>query len=163
MPPTSPHPSPHALYDQIRVSRLSSTSCAGTPFLQASFEQSLSRILNEQRIVYSDCPHCTPTIMKFNYKLFTFSFLNAIRVISIVSLILVFSSSIFVITTDVRAVNAFLAGKSDQDMLDCDYIECVLSLLRSASPGTDRFTEAAMYPTRPPVFSGRLSTTCSSS
>ena len=71
--------------------------------------------------------------MKFNYKLFTFSFLNAIRVISIVSLILVFSSSIFVITTDVRAVNAFLSGKSDQDMLDCDYIECVLSLLRSAT------------------------------
>lgn len=63
--------------------------------------------------------------MKFNYKLFTFSLLNAIRVISIVSLLLVFSSSIFVITTDVRAVNAFLSGHSDQDMIDCDYIECV--------------------------------------
>ncbi|VDB82881.1 unnamed protein product [Peniophora sp. CBMAI 1063] len=61
--------------------------------------------------------------MKFNYKLFTFSLLNAIRLISIVSLLLVFSSSIFVITTDVRAVNAFLSGHSDQDMLDCDYIE----------------------------------------
>ena len=52
--------------------------------------------------------------------------LNAVRIFSLVSLILVFCSSILVIVTDVRAVNRFLSGNSDQDMIDCDYIECVV-------------------------------------
>ncbi|KAI0034032.1 hypothetical protein K488DRAFT_77509 [Vararia minispora EC-137] len=61
--------------------------------------------------------------MKFNSRAFCFYLLNAVRLISIVSLLLVFSSSIFVIVTDVRAVNAFLGGQAATDMLDCDYIE----------------------------------------
>jgi hypothetical protein len=53
--------------------------------------------------------------------------LNAVRVLSIVGLILVFSSSIFVITEDIRAVDAFQdlkqSGNSTADLFeDCDYI-----------------------------------------
>jgi len=49
--------------------------------------------------------------------------LNAIRALSIISMILVFSSSIFVLVTDVQAVNHFMKDASDSDMTDCDYIE----------------------------------------
>lgn len=54
--------------------------------------------------------------------------LNAIRVLSIISLILVFSSSILVMVTNIKAVNAFEAAKGQNeteghDMTDCDYIE----------------------------------------
>lgn len=54
--------------------------------------------------------------------------LNVVRFLSIVSLILVFASSIFVIVTDVEAVNAFQAAKQSgnataQDFADCEYIE----------------------------------------
>ena len=59
--------------------------------------------------------------------------LNAIRVIGIISLILVFASSILVMVTDITAVNTFLEdAKSsgtpvDQLLEGCDYIECVSS------------------------------------
>ncbi|KAF9650360.1 hypothetical protein BDM02DRAFT_3127698 [Thelephora ganbajun] len=55
--------------------------------------------------------------------------LNAIRVIGIISLILVFASSILVMVTDVTAVNTFLKDAKDSGMpVDqllegCDYIE----------------------------------------
>lgn len=54
--------------------------------------------------------------------------LNVVRFLSIVSLILVFASSIFVIVTDVEAVNAFEAARQSgnvtaQDFADCEYIE----------------------------------------
>nr|GAT50020.1 predicted protein [Mycena chlorophos] len=52
--------------------------------------------------------------------------LNAVRVLSIVGLLLVFSSTILVMVTNVRAVNAFQAGRianSTDVMLQCDYIE----------------------------------------
>ncbi|TFK36350.1 hypothetical protein BDQ12DRAFT_573174, partial [Crucibulum laeve] len=50
--------------------------------------------------------------------------LNAVRFLSLVSLILVFSSTIFVMVTNIKAVNAFEANKSNSTMLeDCDYIE----------------------------------------
>lgn len=54
--------------------------------------------------------------------------LNVVRFLSIVSLILVFASSIFVIVTDVEAVNAFESAKQSgnvtaQDFADCEYIE----------------------------------------
>lgn len=49
--------------------------------------------------------------------------LNAVRVLSIVSLILVFSSSIFVMVNNIKAVNAFEAVKNTESMEDCDYIE----------------------------------------
>lgn len=53
--------------------------------------------------------------------------LNAVRALSIVSLILVFASSILVMVTNIKAVNAFEASKglntTDHDMVDCDYIE----------------------------------------
>jgi len=57
--------------------------------------------------------------------------LNAIRVIGIISLILVFASSILVMVTDITAVNTFLEdAKSSGTPVDrllegCDYIECV--------------------------------------
>lgn len=55
--------------------------------------------------------------------------LNAIRVIGIISLILVFASSILVMVTDVTAVNTFLEDAKDsgtpvdQLLVGCDYIE----------------------------------------
>jgi hypothetical protein len=59
--------------------------------------------------------------------------LNAVRVLSIIGLILVFASSIFVMVTDVEAVNDFQAAKQAGNATDLfvncdDYIECVLHL-----------------------------------
>lgn len=61
-------------------------------------------------------------------RAYIFFGLNVVRLLSIVSLILVFASSIFVIVTDVEAVNAFEAAKQSgnvtaQDFADCEYIE----------------------------------------
>ncbi|KAF7363968.1 hypothetical protein MSAN_01055300 [Mycena sanguinolenta] len=52
--------------------------------------------------------------------------LNAARVLSVVALLLVFSSSILVMVTNIKAVNRFQANRianSTDIMLDCDYIE----------------------------------------
>jgi hypothetical protein len=50
--------------------------------------------------------------------------LNAVRFLSIVSLILVFASTIFVMVTNIKAVNAFQAHQGNAtDFLNCDYIE----------------------------------------
>ncbi|KIK06148.1 hypothetical protein K443DRAFT_674707 [Laccaria amethystina LaAM-08-1] len=50
--------------------------------------------------------------------------LNAVRVLSLVSLILVFSSTIYVMVTNVKAVNYFEANKVNAtDLVDCDYID----------------------------------------
>jgi hypothetical protein len=51
--------------------------------------------------------------------------LNAVRFMSIISLILVFSSTIFVMVANIKAVNAFDANKLNgtETMEDCDYIE----------------------------------------
>jgi len=52
--------------------------------------------------------------------------LNAVRFFSIVGLILVFSSSIFVMVKDIQAVNAFQGGRQTGNAtlsLDCEYIE----------------------------------------
>jgi hypothetical protein len=54
--------------------------------------------------------------------------LNAVRVLSIISLMLVFASSIFVMVTDVEAVNEFQSAKqvgknvTSELILNCDYI-----------------------------------------
>ena len=57
----------------------------------------------------------------------TFMGLNAVRVLSLVSLILVFSSTIYVMVTNVKAVNYFEANKVNAtDLVDCDYIESVM-------------------------------------
>lgn len=61
-------------------------------------------------------------------RAYIFFGLNVVRFLSIVSLILVFASSIFVIVMDVEAVNAFEAAKQSgnvtaQDFADCEYIE----------------------------------------
>lgn len=61
-------------------------------------------------------------------RAYIFFGLNVVRFLSIVSLILVFASSIFVIVTDVEAVNAFESAKQSgnvtaQDLADCEYIE----------------------------------------
>ncbi|TFY74162.1 hypothetical protein EWM64_g9849, partial [Hericium alpestre] len=57
---------------------------------------------------------------------FIFIGLNIVRVLSIIGMLLVFASSIFVMVTDVRAVNVFMsgqaAGNSTSDEIDCDYI-----------------------------------------
>lgn len=52
--------------------------------------------------------------------------LNGIRILSVISMLLVFASSIFVLVNDVEAVNRFMKDASDADMTDCDYIEYVL-------------------------------------
>ena len=56
--------------------------------------------------------------------------LNVVRVISIVSLLLVFASSILVMVTDIEAVNAYDSAKQSsntttQDFVDCEYIGLV--------------------------------------
>ncbi|KAF5357812.1 hypothetical protein D9756_001261 [Leucocoprinus leucothites] len=61
--------------------------------------------------------------MPLNTRAITFIGLNAVRLLSIVSLILVFSSTIFVMVNNIKAVNAFEAHKGDIDMENCDYIE----------------------------------------
>ncbi|KAF5330540.1 hypothetical protein D9619_005232 [Psilocybe cf. subviscida] len=53
--------------------------------------------------------------------------LNGVRALSLISLILVFSSTIFVMVTNIKAVNTFEANKgtvsaNDTSMVDCDYI-----------------------------------------
>ncbi|KAH8099626.1 hypothetical protein BXZ70DRAFT_894518 [Cristinia sonorae] len=49
--------------------------------------------------------------------------LNAIRALSIIAMLLVFASSLFVLVKDVEAVNNFMKNSRDEDLLDCDYIE----------------------------------------
>ncbi|KAJ7080389.1 hypothetical protein B0H15DRAFT_924396 [Mycena belliarum] len=52
--------------------------------------------------------------------------LNAVRVLSIIGLLLVFASSILVMVTNIKAVNSFQANRvtnATDLMLDCDYIE----------------------------------------
>ncbi|KAJ3576858.1 hypothetical protein NP233_g132 [Leucocoprinus birnbaumii] len=61
--------------------------------------------------------------MPLNVRAVTFIGLNAVRLLSIVSLILVFSSTIFVMVNNIKAVNAFEANKGNVDMENCDYIE----------------------------------------
>lgn len=61
------------------------------------------------------------------YSVYFFG-LNGVRFLSIVSLILVFASSILVMVTNIKAVNAFEAAKGQNSteahsMVDCDYIE----------------------------------------
>ncbi|KAG6820195.1 hypothetical protein H0H92_001965, partial [Tricholoma furcatifolium] len=53
--------------------------------------------------------------------------LNAVRALSIISLILVFTSTVLVMVHNIEAVNNFLNnGGNSLDMQNCDYIECVL-------------------------------------
>ncbi|KAG9318752.1 hypothetical protein JVU11DRAFT_851 [Chiua virens] len=62
-------------------------------------------------------------------RTYIFFGLNAVRVLSIVSLLLVFASSILVMVTDIEATNAYESGKQNsntttsQAFVDCDYIE----------------------------------------
>ena len=49
--------------------------------------------------------------------------LNAIRVLSLVALILVFSSTIIDISTNAKALNAFGGDYDDSALVDCEYIE----------------------------------------
>lgn len=54
--------------------------------------------------------------------------LNIVRALSLITLILVFSSTIFVIVTNIKAVNYFDSQKNGTDsasLLECDYIEYV--------------------------------------
>ncbi|KAF9227574.1 hypothetical protein BS17DRAFT_806000 [Gyrodon lividus] len=61
-------------------------------------------------------------------RTYIFFALNAVRVLSIVSLLLVFASSILVMVKDIEAVNDFDAAKqsgniTSVDLVNCDYIE----------------------------------------
>lgn len=49
--------------------------------------------------------------------------LNVVRALSLISLILVFASSIFVMVTDVKAANRFTAAGLNSSDADCEYIE----------------------------------------
>ena len=93
--------------------------------------------------------------------------LNAVRTLSIVALLLVFSSSIFVMVSDVRAFNQFQTAGPAQDttnesVVDCDYIEFVFKLalfvfflsLMMSTP------EEARSQTNPQASSGLSSTAC---
>jgi len=54
--------------------------------------------------------------------------LNGVRVLSLISLILVFTSTILVMVNNIKAVNRFEANKgtdTNSTMVDCDYIEYV--------------------------------------
>ncbi|KAI9571260.1 hypothetical protein HD554DRAFT_2320798 [Boletus coccyginus] len=61
-------------------------------------------------------------------RTYIFFGLNAVRVLSIVSLLLVFASSILVMVTDIEAVNAYDAAKqssnttTNEALVDCEYI-----------------------------------------
>ncbi|KAG7092952.1 hypothetical protein E1B28_009254 [Marasmius oreades] len=61
-------------------------------------------------------------------RVFFFFGLNAIRFLSIISLLLVFASGIFVMVTNIKAVNVFQAGiksgnATAEEFMECDYIE----------------------------------------
>jgi len=62
-------------------------------------------------------------------RAYAFIGLNAVRVLSLIALVLLFSSSIVVMVHDIQAVNRFvIEGKSGnstvaEEMADCDYIE----------------------------------------
>jgi hypothetical protein len=49
--------------------------------------------------------------------------LNAVRILSLVSLILVFSSTIVDMDTNVKAVDAFDKDHDGSALVDCEYIE----------------------------------------
>ncbi|KAI0929335.1 hypothetical protein AcV5_006630 [Taiwanofungus camphoratus] len=55
-------------------------------------------------------------------RAYIFIGLNAVRVLSIVSLLLVFASSIFVMVEDVQAFNRFMSQPNSTNMQNCDYI-----------------------------------------
>lgn len=73
--------------------------------------------------------HLHPSLSRPCTFIVFFLGLNAIRVIGIISLILVFASSILVMVMDVIAVNTFLEDAKtsgtpvDQLLEGCDYIE----------------------------------------
>jgi hypothetical protein len=76
-------------------------------------------------VFFATCPFVTTDYVIVD----VFIGLNVVRALSIIALLLVFSSSIFVMVMDVRAVNEFVAtkqsGNSTDSMLECDYIESV--------------------------------------
>ena len=84
--------------------------------------------------------------------------LNAVRALSIISLLLVFASSIFVLVTDIQAVNKFMKDASDTDLADCDYIESVsfgpLELQLLTSPCLFSSPGQVQYQTKPQASSG---------
>jgi hypothetical protein len=88
--------------------------------------------------------------------------LNVVRVLSIVGLLLAFSSSIVTMVSDVRAVNKFQQDIHPADGA-CGYVECAcaLGLLASCTGHADSvrllLSEAAPFPISQQVSSGRSS------
>lgn len=73
------------------------------------------------------CAHPYPPRLLLIPHTDIFFALNAVRVLSIVSLLLVFASSILVMVTDIEAVNAYDSAKqssntTSQALVDCEYI-----------------------------------------
>lgn len=103
--------------------------------------------------------------------------LNAVRILSIVALLLVFASNISTLVKDIKAVNAFMeAGKAAatgaasnatlEELQDFDYITYVPLSFQIQSHCANRFlriTVEARCLINPPVPSGRSSTDSSSS
>ncbi|KAJ3483186.1 hypothetical protein NLI96_g6490 [Meripilus lineatus] len=56
-------------------------------------------------------------------RVYFFFGLNGIRALSIISMLLVLASSIFVLVKDIEAVNHFTKTATDEDYANCDYIE----------------------------------------
>lgn len=86
-----------------------------------------------------------------------FFFLNAVRALSIIGCILVFSSSIVTLVHDIKAVNAFVeTGKNGgsnatQSMVDYDYISYVLPLFACLRLLTEAwpFSSGSTVPNQP--------------
>jgi len=101
---------------------------AGTPSLlhELSYFDSCSVLhLSECRLVLVR-PHNPRWIYRLTLipSLDIFYGLNVVRMLSIVALLLAFSSSIVVVVSDIRAVNKFQHVPSSNNK-SCGYIECV--------------------------------------
>jgi len=87
--------------------------------------------------------------------------LNVVRALSIIGLLLVFSSSIFVMVTDVRAVNAFAVAKQSgnstdtSSTVDNDYIQCAHSSYHNVRLILINYLEARLYLISPLASFGR--------
>lgn len=103
------------------------SSGAGSPHTLLVFLRALIYPHGTHTHLYvSTCPY-PPRRLLISYTDIFFG-LNAVRVLSIVSLLLVFASSILVIVTDIEAVNAYDSANqsstntTSQALVDCEYI-----------------------------------------
>lgn len=86
-------------------------------------------------VAHRSCEWYALSPMTFIWRQSTdvFYVLNAVRVLSIIALLLVFASSIVMMVEDVKAVNDFINGQqtTNTSIFDSDYIEYVLFVLHT--------------------------------